>query len=292
MILYPVLKMISTAFTSPNDLGNPLSFWIPENPSTIILKLCSRILKPDQSLLLSMAYSGALMVIQLISSAVVGYGLARFNFKGKNLIFAGVILTIIVPPQTMILSQYLNYRYFDFFGMIEMVNGESINLLNNTPAYFMIALLGHGLKSGLFIFIFRQFFRGLPKELEEAASIDGAGYVKTFVQIMLPTTVPAMLTVGVFSFAWNYGDTYYSSLFVKSGTDLLSLIMNTQVSNTNVITGAYSALTGFEIDQVSPFLLQAIRGTSLLIFISPLLILYFIVQRKFVESFERSGITG
>ncbi|MTM62306.1 hypothetical protein GMA55_11470, partial [Turicibacter sanguinis] len=95
MILYPVLKMISTAFTSPNDLGNPLSFWIPENPSTIILKLCSRILKPDQSLLLSMAYSGALMVIQLISSAVVGYGLARFNFKGKNLIFAGVILTII-----------------------------------------------------------------------------------------------------------------------------------------------------------------------------------------------------
>ncbi|MTL38430.1 ABC transporter permease subunit, partial [Turicibacter sanguinis] len=163
---------------------------------------------------------------------------------------------------------------------------------NNTHAYFMIALLGHGLNSGLFIFIFRQFFRGLPKELEEAASIDGAGYVKTFVQIMLPTTVPAMLTVGVFSFAWNYGDTYYSSLFVKSGTDLLSLIMNTQVSNTNVITGAYSALTGFEIDQVSPFLLQAIRGTSLLIFISPLLILYFIVQRKFVESFERSGITG
>ncbi|MGL4338249.1 MAG: carbohydrate ABC transporter permease, partial [Turicibacter sp.] len=226
MIIYPILKMISTAFTDPSALGNPLNFWIPENPSTILIKLSSRILKPDKSLLLSLGYSTILMIIQIISSAVVGYGLAKFDFKGKNLIFAGVILTIVVPPQTMILSQYLNYRYFDFLGMVEFITGDAINLLNNTTAYFLISLSGHGLKSGLFIFIFRQFFKGLPKELEEAASIDGAGHIRTFVQIMLPTTVPAMLTVGVFSFAWNYGDTYFSSLFVQSGTELMALLMN------------------------------------------------------------------
>ena len=292
MILYPVFNMISTAITAPNDLGNPLSMWIPKNPSMTIINLCTRILKPDESLLISMLYSAILMVLQLISSAIVGYGLARFDFKGKNLVFAAVILTIIVPPQTMILSQYFNYRYFDFFGIMELMTGDSVNLLNNTGAYFGITLLGHGLKSGLFIFIFRQFFRGLPKELEEAASIDGAGYIKTFVKIMLPTTTPAMLTVGVFSFAWNYGDTYFTSLFVKSGTNLMSQLMNTQISNTNIIIGAYRSLTGLEVEQVSPFLLQAIQGTALLMFISPLLILYFIVQRRFVESFERSGITG
>ena len=113
---------------------------------------------------------------------------------------------------------YLQYRNFDFLGLGTLIgwitgNYLTINLLN-TPAPMMIsAILGLGLRSGLFIYIFQQFFRGLPRELEDAAYIDGCSIPKTFVSVMLPNSRSAIVSCVLFSFVWYWNDYFMSSLY-------------------------------------------------------------------------------
>ncbi len=292
VILYPLIESILPAITDYNYLGRPNSIWIPLKFGTLSFDIASHLLNYWTALGKTFLFSTSMMMVQLFASAIVGYGFAHANFKGHNLLFLFVILTIIVPPQVIMLPQYFHFQSFDILGIIEGLSGSPLNLLGKTGVIYLMSALGMGFRSGLFIFLFRQYYRGLPKELEEAALIDGCGYFRTFFQIILPNTASIMLTVGVFSFVWNYGDTFYTGLFAEN-TGLLAQFLGQRFQTTTWVSNAFNELTlQPQGTQANPLLLGAAQGAAKVLFITPLLILYFIVQRKFVQSFERSGIVG
>jgi len=226
-------------------------------------------------------------LLQVVSCALVGYGLARFNFRGKFLVIGAVIITILVPPQLTILPTYLYFSFFDFFGLTRIIGiftGEAhtIRLVNNPALFYIKAIFGVGIRSGLFIFIFAQFFRGLPKELEEAAYIDGSGVAKTFVTIMAPNSLPAFTTVFLFSVVWYWNDYFHTIMYSgRFRTVTISLV--------NLISRL-----AFEVGQGRMDMLQmgTILQAGALMSILPLLLIYVFFQRFFTESIERSGIVG
>lgn len=296
IIIYPLIEGIIPALTHYNYLGRPNSIWVPLKFDLLSFRITIYLLDYLPTLLRTLLYSALMMIIQVFISALVGYGFSKLTFKGHNLLFFLVILTIVVPPQIIMLPQYFHFKEFDILGIIKLINGKPINLLGKTSSLFLMSFLGMGLRSGLFIFLFRQFFKGLPKELEEAAMIDGCGYVRTFFQIIIPNATAIIITVAVFSFVWNYGDVFYTGLFgaaPSSGKALLAQYLNERFTNQIYVSNAFKELTMQPAGaEPSPLLLGAVQGAARIMFILPLLVSYFFVQKKFVQSFERSGIVG
>jgi multiple sugar transport system permease protein len=262
--------------------------YVPKSPTLENYKTVLSAMRYNKAFWNTFKLSTLTSVMQLISCTVIGYGFARFRFKGRGVLFALVILTMIVPPQTLMIPLFLHFRYFDVLGIISAITGQKgINLLESYWPFVLMSLTGMGLKNGLYIYIMRQFFRGMPKELEEAAYVDGAGMLRTFGQIMLPSAVPAMVTVFLFSFVWQWTDTFYSSLFLMR-TDVLA---KTAANVSNQIMKDLSADIGVDI-YLSPAISSMYTNTGSLLVVLPLLILYLFAQKLFVESVERTGIVG
>lgn len=282
VILFPLLVLYISSVTDYGYLGKPNSIWIPQKYSTLAYRiaLSSGALNYSKSLFISILYALSLAIIQVFVSAFVGYGFSRLKFRGHNILFGLVILTIIMPSQVLSLPQYL---YFGELGMSE-----------NILSIYLLAIFGQGLRSGLFIFLFRQFFKGLPEELEEAAFIDGCGFFKTFFQIMLPTAGSVMLTVFVFSFVWNYSDTNQLSWFAPTNNSLITNNLRNKfvLNSIGNIEGLFKEFTGIEGKDMNRLFIGSVTGAAIILYILPLAIFYFIIQRKLVQGFERSGITG
>lgn len=289
VIIYPLIDMFSTAFTSLNKLGDPSSVYIPIEFSTDSFTIANQLVEFGKAIPASLLYATVITGFQILSSAVVGYGFARFNFRGKNVLFVLVILTIVIPPETLLIPEYLSLRYFDIFGIFDLITGSALNLLGSPVVLFIKAILGAGIRGGLFIFIFRQFFAAMPKELEEASMMDGATVFQTFYKVMLPSSMPAIMTVGVFGFIWNYSDANVSMFF--NNNILVAQRLISELSSTK-IEGAYNTFFNLNGNETNILVLGAIQDASIIMFLLPLLILYFIVQRRFVENFERAGIVG
>ena len=211
VILFPTIQQLSMALRAPEDVNNPAVIWIPEHWSLMNLKIAAVVLDYWRSLLNTIRLSLISMVLQLASTALAGYAFSRLKFKGSNILFFLVILTIIIPPQALSLAQYLYFK--------------DLRLIGKEGSIYLMSGLGMGIRSGIFIYIFRQFFRGLPKELEESAIIDGAGVFRTFWSVMLPNARGALVTVGLFAFVWQWNDAYYVSIFDVSTVDFPLLTM-------------------------------------------------------------------
>ncbi|HHY82084.1 MAG TPA: carbohydrate ABC transporter permease [Clostridiales bacterium] len=298
MILYPLLQMLSTSFKHPYDIGSLSSIWIPENITFDNIRIAAIVLNYEKSLLYTFVCTFFVMLLQMFNAAFAGYAFARLKLKGGRLLFGLVLLTIIVPPTSMMLPQYVFFRNFDLFGIFKAITGSKLNLLGKPSSLYLLAALGQGLNAGLFVYIFRQFFRGLPRELEEAAYVDGAGYLRIFFRIVLPSSKPAFLTVGVLSFVWNWNDSYFPRLF--NPTDqYLRIRMNTLSAasggTSNVQLAIGNAISRIPPDIVrltsQPYDALILTCCSLLI-ILPLIILFLIIQKHFIEGVERSGIVG
>ncbi|MFO7295403.1 MAG: carbohydrate ABC transporter permease [Clostridia bacterium] len=288
LILYPTILKVFVSFMSENDLYDVTVKYIPKNPTFENIKKVWTAMRYPQAFWNTLKISLMTSIMQLISCTFIGYGFARFNFKGKNLLFALVILTMIVPPQTIMIPLFLHFRYFDLFGIVSMLTGKKgINLLNSQWPFMLLSATGMGLKNGLYIYIMRQFFRGMPKELEEAAYVDGASMFRTFYQIMLPSAVPAMVTVFLFSFVWQWTDTFYSNLFLQN-LRVLSVALG---SISFDITQQIYWETGVNIS-LSPVVSSMYTNTASLLVILPLIVIYLVAQKYFVESIERTGIVG
>jgi multiple sugar transport system permease protein len=288
LILYPTLVKLSVSFMPEQDIYDVTVRYVPKSPTLENYKTVLSAMRYNKAFWNTFKLSTLTSVMQLISCTVIGYGFARFRFKGRGVLFALVILTMIVPPQTLMIPLFLHFRYFDVLGIISAITGQKgINLLESYWPFVLMSLTGMGLKNGLYIYIMRQFFRGMPKELEEAAYVDGAGMLRTFGQIMLPSAVPAMVTVFMFSFVWQWTDTFYSSLFLMR-TDVLA---KTAANVSNQIMKDLSADIGVDI-YLSPAISSMYTNTGSLLVVLPLLILYLFAQKLFVESVERTGIVG
>jgi multiple sugar transport system permease protein len=149
-----------------------------------------------------------------------------------------------------------------------------------------------GLKSGLYIFMLRQYFRGVPKELEEAAYVDGCGRFYTFVRIMLPDAAPMLTSCFLFSFVWQWTDTYYVNLFLRN-YGMLSSALGRIAEAFGQYWGRLNAhgAGGTGLMALAPVgYVQAIIATGMLVCLAPLVLLYLVAQKAFVESLSQTGI--
>lgn len=286
LILQPILNKISVSFMTEQDLYNPIVISIPEHFTTENYKLAADIMQYSKGLRNSLIISLTIAVLQITMCTLVGYGFARFEFPFKKLLFALVILVILVPPQTISSSLHLHFRFFDIFGLIELIRGEPLNLTGSVLPYYMMSAGCMGLKNGLYIYMIRQFFRNIPKELEEAAYVDGCGTLKTFARIMLPDAKPILTSCFLFSFVWQWTDGFYSRMFLGN-TRLVSTSLSTIVDSLGVWIAKG---TGMMNQTVSIAYSNCILSTGTLMIILPLIILYLFAQKGFVESLSSSGI--
>lgn len=282
VILYPILYMISTSLRPQAEMNDPSVMWIPK---TIrfenFVEIWNAIDYPStlwNTLVLNIVSS----VLQVGTCALTGYGFARFKFKGKNLLFGIVILQIIVPTQIILIPQFMQFRYFDIFGLFNALLGDSISLIDTNWSMYIPAVLCNGIRSGLFIYLFRQFFRGLPKELEDAAYLDGCGPFKTFISVMVPNAASSFLTVFIFSIVWYWNDYYVSSMYFTQG--------NTISLKIDSIANLISMHLYGEIRNASEFIVWMEAGC--LLAIAPIIIMYVFLQKYFTEGIAKAGLAN
>lgn len=285
MILQPILNKISVSFMTEEDLYNPIVFAIPEHFTTQNYRLAAELMNYGKAIRNSFVISLTIAVLQIAVCTLVGYGFARFEFPLKKFWFACVMLVILIPPQTISTSLYLHFRFFDVLGIIKLITGNTINLRSSMLPYYLMSAGCMGLKNGLYIYMIRQFFRNIPKELEEAAYVDGCGTLKTFVRIMLPDAKPILTSCFLFSFVWQWTDGFYSKMFLGNMN-----LVSTSLSRIVDSLGAYlQRLLGIKTT-VSVAQANCVLSTGTLMIILPLIVLYLFAQKGFVESLSSTGI--
>lgn len=292
IIIYPLLLKVSVAFKDKADIYNPTIYMIPVNFTLDNIKMAMEILDYFPMLGKTVLFVLLTTMLTAASCALAGYGFARFSFPGSNLLFALVIMTILIPSTTLMVPMYLHFRSFDFANIVTGITGkEGINLINTYWPSIITSATAIGLKAGLFIYIFRQFFKGMPKEIEEAALIDGAGGIQTFLRIMVPNSIPAIITVVLFCFVWQYNDTFYTSLFM-SELLLIPLRIASLPAQADQLIPIMMGFGGASSIKSDANHVAMVVDTGILLAIAPLIIMYLLVQRYFVESIERTGIIG
>ncbi len=279
IILYPLLRQLSAAVMHPDDMYDLTVNWIPRQLTRLNFEVAWKMLDYPRALVNTVGVTVLLSTLELAATMIIGYGFARWRYPGSNLVFALVILSIVIPPQMVMVPLFLNFRYFDLFGLIPE---PGLNLIGSFWPLVLMALTGTAKRSGLFIFITRNFFRGMSTSLEEAAYVDGAGHLRTFFQIMLPNAKPIAMIVFLFSFVWNWNDLFYTNLFL-SGAKLLQLGLATINSQYNY-PWANKAVEGTYI--------QLVNNAGMLLYVLSVLILYAFLQRYFIESIEKTGLVG
>ncbi len=196
-------------------------------------------------------------ILTVVSSTLVAYGFARFNFKGKKLAFSLLLSTLMLPNAILIIPRY------SIFRELKVLDGYG-------PFYLMSVFACYP----FFTYMLIQFLRGLPRELDESAYIDGCGTFRTLVHILLPLLKPAMFSAGLFQFLWTYND-YFNSLIyintVKKFTVSLALRLSLD-SETIVVWKNVMAMSCLSV--------------------LPVVILFFFCQRYFVEGIATSGLKG
>ena len=286
LIIQPILNKISVSFMTEGDLYDPVVINIPAHFTTENYQLAAKLMDYKVALRHSFIVAFTIAALQVAVCTLVGYGFARYEFPLKKFWFMCVLLMIIIPPQVMSTSLYLHFKFFDIFGLIKLITGSEINLRGSVLPYYMMSAGCMGLKNGLYIYLIRQFFRNIPKELEEAAYVDGCGTFKTFVIIMLPDAKPILTSCFLFSFVWQWTDGFYSRMFLGN----LKLVSTALSVIVDELSSYIMRLLGLQTGTVSVAYSNCILSTGTLMIILPLIILYLFAQRGFVESLSQTGI--
>ncbi len=286
LILQPILNKVSVSFMKTTDLYDATVINIPRNWTLQNYRTASEVMDYWKCLFNSIWVSLLVAFLQVAAATLVGYGFARFKFPLKNFWFACVILLIIIPPQTISSPLYLNFRSFDIFGIFTAIFDKPLNLQTSMVPYLMMCATCMGLKSGLYIFMLRQYFRGVPKELEEAAYVDGCGNFQTFLRIMLPDAKSMIVSCFLFAYVWQWTDSFYSKMFLGNMT-LLPKGLNSVSSGFEPYMRILLSDSTYKVSQAE---LNQMISTGTLMAIVPLLILYLFAQKAFVESLSQTGI--
>lgn len=288
VLIYPFLFMVMNSIMGISDSYNVTVTWIPKEPTLQHFPNAWIVFDISKTLARTLLYEIITALLQFCTCAVAAYGMARFKFKGQAILNGLMILNILVPSMMVLIPSYVQFSHFDFlgiFGFIGDLIGKDLNpnLVGTPWVFYLPGLFSVGLKGGLFIYIYTQFFKGLPKELEEAAWIDGAGPWKTFLTIVLPSSGSAMITVLLFSIIWHWNDLFLAQMYLNSPTFSVAL---SSFSGASV-----SAALGID-GGVASYMQVPILLSGCLLFLIPLIIFYLLIQRKFVASIATSGIVG
>ena len=273
IFLMPILRLVSMSVMHVMDLYDPTVVWIPRRWSWENYKLAFMALDYAKSLKNTSLMAGGAAILQTLACAIVGYGFARFQFPGRDKLFALVLFAMIVPPHAVIIPLFILFKRLP-------APTETGTWLNSYWPFLGPAAVGMGLRGALFVFIFRQFFKGMPWELEDAGRIDGAGPFRVFFNIMLPPAQPAIVVVFLFSFVWHWNDSLQPSIYL-SDVEKYFMMQRLGAVEAALDDMRYRAMWG-----------TGVIMTSALLAVLPLLILYTFTQRFFVESIERTGLIG
>ena len=265
--------MISMAFRARVDLYDATVEWVPRNFTLFNLERMFGALNYLPSLAFTFGLSFVCAALSAIVGSLAGYGFARFKFKGQGICFGIVLLTIIIPATFYRMPSYLLFN--------------KLSLLNNPISMILPAALGAGIRAGLYVYIFRQFYLSLPRELEEAAQIDGCNRFMTYIKIAVPTSISVFVTAFLFAFVWYWNDFQLSKLFIQDFAGLQTL--STSLANLNNVIIAAFGESAVNLDK-QQFALDT--QAACILVTGPLLIIYVCLQRFFVESVQRSGIAG
>ena len=287
ILLYPIFYMLSNALKTSLDYIDPTVQWVPKAFTMTNFKNAFEAMKYVKSLSNTVIYEVFSALISVFFCAIYAYGLSRFNFRFKKLLIVLLILIIMVPDVMLLIPRVENFRRLDFLGILGLINkltGIDLrpNILGTVLPFYLPSMFGVGLKGGIFIYIYMQFFKGLPGELEEAAWIDGAGPLRTYFKIIIPSSTTVFITVLVFSLVWHWND-FYLALLYTDDNNTLAVILND--------IKQHVFLTFGEANGASP-LIFGVPPAACLLYIAPIILIYMFLQKYFVESIDRVGIVG
>ncbi|MBE6885474.1 MAG: carbohydrate ABC transporter permease [Ruminococcaceae bacterium] len=292
ILMLPLLYMVSVGFRDASDMTDPMVVWIPANLTWDNLVYTFQEMDYPVAFFNSVRISLIASLLSVLSCALAGYGFSRFHFFGKNFFFGLVILMLIVLPQNYLISLFVQYREFDFFGigsLIGLFGGSplTVNLSGTELALYLPAALGAGLRSGLYILIFTKFFTNIPAELEDAAGIDGCGHYRAFFAVILPNARTAILTVFLFSIVWYWNDYFFTSTFMQDTITVSVQLTKLHAIMQQALNPVHTSTTALDPNELTVHL-QA----GCLLAITPPTVMYLFLQKKFTEGLERTGIVG
>lgn len=254
LMIFPLIIVVIVSFT-PNAVTQTWppkiipSAWTLDNYTSLFQRL-----PIGRELLNTIVFAGAVTIISVFFDSLAAYGLSRVDFKGRGILLAVLIATMMIPAMALLIPVY---KLLGSMGLVNSYLGIIIPRMADVGG----------------IFLLRQFFISIPKDLDNAARIDGAGEFRIFAQIILPNAVPAILTVGMFNFMGNWND-------------LLWPLIMTSKPETRTITAGLAMLTGHG-SSVTPY---GVVMADALISALPLLIVFFFVQKRFVEGIAMTGM--
>lgn len=267
--IYPMLYMLAYSLMGESDVVNPLVTYWPTEWQWNNYREASQTLNFFHTLLETAYISVLPSIFQTIACGLTAYGLARFNFPGKKIIFGLIIVTFIIPPQLTMMPQLIIFTKLGFAG--------------NVLSFMVPAALGQGIKSAVFILIFYQFFRGIPDSVVEAAKIDGANSFQIFTRIGIPAAMPAILLSFLLSVVWYYNETVLTTVYLGTSVTTLPISLEN-------FRSSYEAL--FPSTTAGKSVNEAIYMAGTLLNVLPLIIMYFFTQKYFVDGIDKEGITG
>lgn len=262
IMIYPLLWMVSATFKNNIEIFSNIGL-IPKEATLDgyrnAMKSYGGNINIWKSMVNTYSYVIPRVIFTVISSVLTAYGFGRFHFKGRNLMFALLMSTLFLPQVVLNVPQFILYSKL---GWVD----SALYLPLIVPTLFAI--------DAYFVFMLIQFLRNVPKELEEAAKIDGANIMQTLVEIIVPMLMPAIVSVALFTFMWSSNDFMGPLLYVKTPARYPASIF---------VKISMDADNGFEWNRV--------LATSL-ISIAPSLVVFFLAQNQFVDGISAGGVKG
>lgn len=260
IMVYPLLWMVMSSFKETSTIFTTAGSMIPEkftfdnyiNGWKGFAKVSFGRFFTNSLIISVLATVGT-----VLSSSLVAYGFARFQFKGKKLLFAAMLLSMMLPAQVLMIPQYIWYQ------MLGWVGGYLPLIV---PYFFAI--------QGFFVYLITNFISGLPKELDEAAKIDGCSYFRIFTQIIVPLIIPAIVTACIFSFIWRWDD-FLSALLYVNKSEMYPVSLALKLFCDPGSSSDYGAMF-------------AMATLSIL----PAVVIFIFFQRYLVEGISTSGLKG
>ena len=300
VILFPFFSKIAGSFMSRSDVVDATVSIVPKNFTFEQYKYIFLDNHYAEAFLNTLLLALACALIQTFVSCLVGYGLAKFKFKGNKIIMGLVVVTMIIPHSALDITMLQHFTHFDILRVMsindtgiltiisEALTGKHIDATNTFLPFIVLSLGGIAFKNGLYIYMMRQFFKGVPDELEESAYVDGCGTFRTFLSIILPLSVPMMITIFLFAFSWQWTDQFYTGLFFtldgdNGGMWMMPDVFRISESLSFHLKTDFAGRTIYE---------NVIQNTAGMMIIAPLIIMYLFCQKYLVQGIERSGLVG
>lgn len=284
VFLYPILKMISISFMTSADLVNPEVIWLPKIFSFSNYAVAWRVLNGSVSLVNSLKYSFLLAFFQTVISAITGFAFARYEFRGKKILYTILLLSFIIPVPILLITQYNMFNsFYQSTGWTGIGKG-----LNTYQSQLIMAFFGQGVNSAILILIFVNFFKLIPNDLYEAGKIDGANPIQLFWHITIKLSLSTIVVVFLFSYVWNWNETYVTNMLVGDGVELFI----NQLGKFDSLFGTRASDPTRPNQGSGMQLVESYKMAATVISVIPLLLIYFIGQKSFVQGIEKTGITG